>query len=61
MSVCKLDRPGILKCRGEGHIAIGYLLHEFWIRIVEHDVKMLDGMDTLQTFPVFEPYDLLGI
>ncbi len=43
-----------------GNVAVGHLADKVGIRIEEHDVKMLDGMDGLESGPVLEPHDLLG-
>ena len=39
----------------KSRIAIRDLAHNLKIRIENHDMKMLNRMDTLETFPVLEP------
>ena len=43
-----------------GNVAVGHLADKVGIRIEEHDVKVLDGMDGLESGPILEPHDLLG-
>lgn len=43
-----------------GNVAVGHLADKVGIRIEEHDVKVLDGVDGLESGPILEPHDLLG-
>ena len=41
-------------------VAVGHFANEVGVRVEEHDVKVLDGMDGLESGPILEPHDLLG-
>jgi hypothetical protein len=43
------------------NIAVRNLLDELGIRIVQHDVEVLDSMHALQTLPVLEPRVLIRL
>lgn len=43
------------------NITVRDVLDEVGIRIVQHDVEVLDGMHALQTLPVLEPRVLVGL
>lgn len=44
-----------------GHIAVGELLHQACVWIVQHDVEVLDRMHALEAPPVLEPCIVLGL
>lgn len=44
-----------------GHIALGELLHQLFVWIVQHDVEVLYCVHTLQAPPVLEPGIVLGL
>jgi len=41
------------------NVAVGHLAHKVGIRVEEHDVKVLDGMDGLESGPILEPHDMI--
>lgn len=40
------------------YITVGDFIHEFHVRVIEHDMEVLHGMDGLEGPPVLEPDDL---
>lgn len=44
---------------GQRDVTIGDLLDEAKVRVVQHDMEVLDGVHRLEAFPVLEPDDLV--
>lgn len=52
-------RP-ILRPLSQRHISVGDLLHKLHVRVVKHDVEVLDRVHRLEGLPVLEPDDLFA-
>lgn len=51
-------RFAVLYSLNKRHIPVGELPHKIHVRIVDHDMEMLDGVDRFQGLPILEPNNL---
>lgn len=51
-------RFAVLHPLDKRHIPMGELPHKIHVRVVDHDMEMLDGVDRFQGLPVLEPNNL---
>lgn len=41
------------------NVTVGHFANEVGVRVEEHDMEVLDGMNRLESRPVLEPHNLL--